>query len=323
MALCYLCNVTITITKWTMYMWTRYHWAVQVGGFTGGRWKVVNAVNAHSDQSQCLCLWELSTEFPDGSQHWIILMWLNVILAKLTSRQCWSAAIACNHVIPCPWDSAQHISCHLLSLGVHYELPADRSQSFPLPPLSLVSMLCSSPLIISVTGILVVDCAGLPWLLSWTLGSAWRFPHQGPSPQPHLGDEVNKIFSYFTESELQLWWKVWFTWREVPSQLAWCGPLLFPHGMSGPSQSDLRSSMIQQPWLRWLPCDCWWLLSPHHGQAVWQLQSLFWKWMGHKICSYQWNITHSPSAPPLPPPTWQYPPSSLFSRIVHNLNNIN
>ena len=31
-------------------------------------------------------------------------------------------------------------------------LPADRSWSFPLPPLPLVNMLCSSPMIISVTG---------------------------------------------------------------------------------------------------------------------------------------------------------------------------
>ena len=57
-------------------------------------------------------------------------------------------------------------------------------------------MLCScSPLILSVTGVLVVGCAGLPWLPLWTLGSSWRFPHQAPSPQPHLGDEVNYWFT--------------------------------------------------------------------------------------------------------------------------------
>ena len=31
-----------------------------------------------------------------------------------------SAAIAYNHVIPCPWDSAQHILRHSLSLDDHY-----------------------------------------------------------------------------------------------------------------------------------------------------------------------------------------------------------
>ena len=31
-----------------------------------------------------------------------------------------SAATACDHVIPCPWDSTQHIPRHLLLLGDHY-----------------------------------------------------------------------------------------------------------------------------------------------------------------------------------------------------------
>ena len=107
-----------------------------------------------------------------------------------------SAAIACNHVIPCPWDSAQHISHHSLSLGDHYGPIACWSFAIispPSTPLGTVSMLCSSPLIISVTGVLVVGCAGLPWLPPWTLGSAWRFPHQAPSPQAHLADEVNWV----------------------------------------------------------------------------------------------------------------------------------
>ena len=70
---------------------------------------------------------------------------------------------------------------------------------FPTLHSPLVSMLCSSPLIISVTGVLVAGCAGLPWLPPWTLGSAWRFPHQASSPQPHLGDKVKRRYQLVKE----------------------------------------------------------------------------------------------------------------------------
>ena len=73
----------------------------------------------------------------------VFLMWLNVIWAKLTSRQCSgqpSAAIACNHVIPCPWDSAQRISRHSLSLGVRYRPIACWSIAIISTPLGKYAM---------------------------------------------------------------------------------------------------------------------------------------------------------------------------------------
>ena len=124
-------------------------------------------------------------------------MWLNLIQAKLTSRQCRSAVNRQRPLVAIMWSHAHGTALRTFRTirsrlaTIMDRLSADRSQSFPFPPLPLVSMLCSSPLIISVTGVLVVGCAGLPWLPPWTLGSTWRFPHQAPTPQPHHGNEVN------------------------------------------------------------------------------------------------------------------------------------
>ena len=89
--------------------------------------------------------------------------------------------------VPSPWDSAQHISCHPLSLPtITDRLPANQSRSFSLPPLRLVSMLFSSPLIISVTDGLCRVAMATSLDPRLRLGS----PHQSSTLQPHLGDDI-------------------------------------------------------------------------------------------------------------------------------------
>ena len=114
----------------------------------------------------------------------LILANMFVRHSSRTSRQCRSAGNACSPVRAVASGTAcsawmRHLPL-LANRRVSFCLRASRL-SVGLRTLGGLGRLGSSSLMISVTGVLVVGCAGLPWLPPWTLGSVRQFPHQAPT----------------------------------------------------------------------------------------------------------------------------------------------